>query len=359
MRSFNFLPGFVVSMGLLLVTSYIVGVFVSNTLYDIDLHEPKTGQHSSDEKIYLKTFYLVEQGTSYYSALDQANKSDIAGRQLSNDTFKWRMPTIFYLWTLTSRDGYGILRLFWMFVVLTLCSIYLILRKFLGFRLAILGPLLLLPYLADAVSYSTSFLLSEWWGWFFMTIAMCLFMYDKRAIAWPLFLLAGLSRELMLIPIICLVLVDYVLQKNWKYFGSIAVGIISALLLHHYSVGNYLQTEGGFRLSLITSRFHRFDLESFHATSSFLMRKYPFVNYRMPLVFSGLAVLALVKNLVVKTDRHVFYFLTSVWSLMICIPFIITGSHTDYWGILFMPWLISSIPLIFISGKYHHFVGKN
>lgn len=331
--------------------SYSLQKFV-NLNPNLRLGEPEMGTYRSDEFIFLKTFYLLEKGHGYYSSFREAVEGDARGIVLTNDAFAWRLPTVFYFWQLTAKDGIAILRNFWILVTLSLVAVYFLLRKFTNKKIAILGSIILIPYFVDTVYYKTSYLFTEWWAWFFMIFGLCFFVYDKKKLAFPLFILAVFSRELMMIPFLIFLIYSLFLRKNRLFFASVVVAFIALFLIHQTAVSSQFgKTEYVTNLSSAVLRLHNFDRLSFLEMISFSMRQYPLVAYKSHYLLVLFGMISLGLNLVRRSkNKEIFLIFLAAWSLFLILPFITTSQYNDYWGILFMPTLLLSIPFLIRTG---------
>ena len=132
------------------------------------------------------------------------------------------------------------------------------------------------------------------------------------------------------------------------YFLSIIFLFFYAFLLHNLAVFTQLGIDKPtFSISSIASKIHNFDKFAFLRTISFSMRKYPLVNVKSHYWLMLAAFISLLSNLINKRRKiEVWYIFIVGWSLTLVLPFIISGSHTDYWGILFVPTLLITIPLM-------------
>lgn len=339
-----------VGIFLIFASLYLVSVYLSFRFFksnpDLKLAEPTVGAYRSDELIFLKTFYLVKNGQDYYRSFAQSVAGDTRGIVLTRDTFQWRLPTIFYLWKFTSIDGYFVFVNFWFLTLVSLICIYLILKKFIGSRLALLGPVLAIPYFLDTLFYKTSFLFTEWWAWFFFIFGLSFFLYQKKKAAFIFLLLAALTRELMILPLILFFVYSLFLKKDRRFFLAIIALTIVFFVFHALNVGrqeNIIPSSG----SSLFGRLHSFDKQSFLTMISFSMRKYPLVNFKSHYLIVLLAGVSLAVNLARKQTREVLYIFIAGFSFLLLLPFITTSLYNDYWGALFMPTLILTIPLVF------------
>lgn len=341
----KFVGTFLIFASLYLAIVYFSFRFFKNNP-DLKLAEPIAGTYRSDELIFLKTFYLVKSGQGYYQSFAQGVAGDTGGIVLTSDTFQWRLPTIFYLWKFTAIDGYFIFVNFWFLTLVSLICIYLILKKFIGSRFAFLGPILVIPYFLDTLFYKTSLLFTEWWAWFFLIFGLAFFLYQKKKAAFIFLLLAGVTRELMIIPLVLFFAYSLFLKKDRKFFLAIILLTILFFGFHAFNVNrqeNIIPASG----RSLFGRLHSFDKQSFLTMISFSMRKYPLVNFKSHYLIVLLAGVSLAVNLARKQTREVLYIFIAGFSFLLLLPFVTTSAYNDYWGALFMPTLILTIPLVF------------
>lgn len=307
-----------------------------------DFSEPIDGTYRSDEEIFLKTFYLMKHGNDYYASFKYASENGSRKIGLTHDASLWRLPTIFYIWSLTAANGYQIFTLFWALALTILFIVYLILKKFLGSLFALAGSILIVPYFLDAFYYKTSFLFTEWWGLFFYLIGICLLVYQKKQFV-IFFVLAVIVRELFIVPVLFLFVSSLILKKNRLQFLLVIVCAVAFLQIHKMFVSrqDVLQID-----SSLVSRLHGFDRESFLSMISFSMRKYPFAQYKFHYAVIVLSALSFLVNYLNKGDKNMVYIFLSGFAGLLVFPFMTTSVYNDYWGITFMPIIIVSTVLI-------------
>lgn len=328
---------------LLIIILYSVhlSTLLSKNYQSLNLSEPQLATYRSDEMIFLKTYYLVKSGNSYYDSFQKAAANDYANIKLGPDIFTWRLPTIFYFWQL-AQNGFQILTLYWVLAILFLISIYKIIKKLYNSNAGLLAQLLVLPYFAGNLFYKTSFLFVEWWALFFFTFGLAFFLYKKFVPSWVLFFLAIITRELMIIPIVSFLLLSIFLKKNLLFFATLILSSLIIFALHsHFVISRFGDVQ---QTSTIFSRLHAPDKKSFLTMISFSMQNYPLTKYRVNLLLIVLAFISLLINIKKKEDREKLYYYLAPWSMFLTFPFITSTFYNDYWGILFMPILISTIP---------------
>lgn len=327
---------------IIILYSVSLSILLFKNYQSLNLSEPQFGTYRSDEMIFLKTYYLVKSGHNYYDSFPKAAANDYANIKLDPDIFTWRLPTVFYFWQL-AQNGYQILTLYWTLTILFFISIYLIIKKLYNSNTGLLAVVLVLPYFAGNLSYKTSFLFVEWWALFFFTFGLTFFFYKKLPVAWVLLLLALATRELMTIPIFSLLILSVLLKKNRIFFIALILFSLIIFAIHsHVVLSRFLDVQ---QTSTIFSRLHAPDKQSFLTMISFSMQNYPLTKYRVNLLLIVLAFVSLVINIKKKGDKGIYYFLAP-WSIFLTFPFITSSFYNDYWGILFMPLLISTIPVV-------------
>lgn len=326
----------------IILAAYLVASRYPNGLFD----EPRVGTYRSDEMIFLKTYYLMEKGWNYYPAFSWAIAGDVRGIVLTSDLFQWRFPTIFYLWNVLANTGWQILFLFWVCVLTTFTAAFLVVRKFTRLLPALVVVLLLVPYFIDVFHYQTSFLFTEWWGWFFLMWGLAAYIYDKRIMAWSFWLMAIITRELLIIPVVCFLLLGLWQRRDRILFLSLLVIFGAFVTLHRNMVVHFMQGAETSAVNPLT-RFHIFDKQSFMPMIAFSMRRYPLIQYKSNWVLVGLAGLSLLHAIWKRLFcSKVIYVYVAAWSLLFLLPFISTSIYNDYWGILFVPTVLITIPLL-------------
>lgn len=303
------------------------------------LNEPENKAYRSDELSFLKTFYLMKKGQGYYQAFRQARENLAISDRLNADTFTWRMPVSFYMWYAFANSGQQILTLFIFLCSCLLFSVYLILRKILSHWLAAAGPVLLLPYLYDTLRYKTAFLFTEWWGLIFFIFGLTLYFYKKNNFAILFLLLAVAAREHFMIPLLFLLVIFWIRKESWKIFlitmilGSIIV------FIHSLNIRNLI---GGLVDFKIFERLHPYSFPDLQRMVSFSMRGYVFLGLKSHYLVLALGGLGLLGGLGKKEG---VYLLAVILSFIGVLPFISVYDN-DYWGIMFVPFIIFSIPLL-------------
>lgn len=117
-------------LSLLLLIYAISAIILTTGFKNTQLTEPVNEQYAMDDKDFLKTFYLMEDGESYYSAFASAIISDARFTSAPKDLTTWRFPTVFYFWKLVADNGNQIRIIFLTLSILSLFCSYLVVKKF-------------------------------------------------------------------------------------------------------------------------------------------------------------------------------------------------------------------------------------
>jgi len=283
---------------------------------------------------------LVEEGVNYYSAFNNAVRSDSRGGYLTKDIFVWRLPTVFYFWSFFVNNGFGIGILF---IALSSASLYCVYK----ITNNILSPIILAPYYLDAYYYETSFLFTEWWGLFFFIFGLTALLYTRNKLTIIFLALSILTRELFIIPVILMAIISFLKKTNRLIFLKILF-IFLVFYFEHYTL---VQSQDVITIAKSPlSRIHGFDFRQVQREIAFSMRQYPLLNFRLPLIFAiSTPLILFIKYLTTKKLKYLY--LLSAFSLLFITPF--SGViYNDYWGITFMPLVIAFCPLIFSSFNF-------
>lgn len=311
--------------------------------------KPAAGLYRSDEFIFLRTFYLVKEGVNYYKAFNDSIQNDSRGGSLTKDTLTWRLPTVTYLWCIFANSGFGIGILFIIFSSFSLLAAYKISRKISNnVILVMISPILLIPYFFDAFYYQTSFLFTEWWGLFFFIFGLATLLYDKKNMAIIFFALSILSRELFLIPILAMTLVSFAFKTNRLIFLKILLIFALCYAVHFLNVQ---KQDVASAARVPWTRIHSFNLLQFQRETAFSMRQYPLLKLHLPFLWISFTIITLILQIFINRKNKqltisLAYLACSFIPLTILTPFI-GVIYNDYWGILFMPLVITLSPVLF------------
>lgn len=332
---------FLLNIFFFLVSLALAPVLINYFNIKVDA-EPIEKTYRSDEISYLKTFYLMEKGQNYYTAHQQARADLIGAGNLKKDIFTWRLPTIFYFWKILANNGDGIFVIFIFLLLNFLMSIFYLIKNFSNKLGGLVSVLLILPYVFDLLSYKTAFLFIEIWAVIFLIIGLSLISSKRYIESTILFTMAVSTRELMVIPLLICLIIAFA-KKEVKYPFIISLFFFVMIMGFHYLKIQNMQLPSA--SGSLFSRFHGFSLTNLQQMSSFLMRRYVLFGYKTHYLIILLGLIALLVNLKLNKSKFYLYFFGSVSSLLILLP-VISVKENNYWGILFIPLIIISIPLI-------------
>ncbi len=328
--------------------AYILTPVFQNYFQIKNLAEPVNKSYSSDEVSFLKTYYLMKKGLGYYPAFQSARANLSTEDDLSSDTSRWRMPTIFWIWNLFAPGGNQILTLFIFLSFLGITSIYLLIKIEHGVIFGILSVLGFLPYLYDSFSYGSAFLFMEWWGLWLLVLGLTAYFYQRNILAIFFLSLALLTRELLLIPVIFLAIYSFHKNQRWQIFMICIAIFFIGYLFHWMNINAIVDHKNQ---TNFLDRIHQFNLINLQTMSSFSMRRYVVEGLKTHYLVLVLGTLSVILNsFIIKSKVGQFILLLIITSLVIY-P-MISFRDNDYWGILFIPFIIIYLPLVLNKAIY-------
>ncbi len=330
---------------IVLVVFYLVFFFFYSLKAHFELSqftEPVDKTYKSDELSFLKTFYLMEKGFNYYQAFYTSRLNMVEQDKLGQDLFTWRMPTIFYFWSLMANNGEQIFLLFTYLCLLFILFTFIFISRIFNGKTAAASIGFLIPYLNDTFRYKTAFLFTEWWGFFFFFFGLVLLEYKRKIRAVIFLSLAALTRELFFIPLFFLLVFNIFLKKDFKIFLSAVLISVFGYIVHFYFVSQMFSGEQNFSL---LNRWHFYELDNLRTQISFSMRDYVYSGLKTHYLFVFFGLISLIANAVIFKKTVVIYILVTVASLLLILP-MISIKENDYWGITYMPLILISIPLL-------------
>lgn len=330
-----------------LIVCLIISVIVSPLIVDyigLNIYEPENKMYRSDELSFLKTFYLMEQGNDYYTSF-KLSRENLAGEvELEADTFTWRSPIIFLIWSMFLNNGIQIFTLFIFLSCLALGCSFLIVKKISNGKIASVSAFLLSLYFIDTLFYKTAFLFTEWWGILLIIFAFASLIYKYNIIAAILFTLAVLTREILVLPLLILFIWEIILRRRtfWIYLIPVIVfGIF--YIFHSYFITSLLNKGSDFTLF---ERFHSFEWVNLQRMLSFSMRRLVLFDLRTHYLIFILGIISPLIYLLFeyKYKKEVLSLLMFAITFVALFP-LISVYENDYWGIMFMPMVIILSPL--------------
>lgn len=311
--------------------------------------EPKNKSFFTDEMEFLKKYYLMKNGVGYYQASLEAEKNNAAeegvDKTWKQDFWGHRLPFIFYFWKLFTKNGAGIIDLFIIMSFLLLLSSYLITKKFVNRNLALLSPLILVPYLLNALR-STSFLFVEWWAMFFFVYGLASFYYRRFYLATLFFSLTVLTREHFIIPLSVMLIISILFNKPKKSVFSIPLLVFFIqIIIHAKIICSLININNSIG---IIERLSFINKNKVLTTLAFSTNSYLLVDIRPSLIWLSCSLLGL-SYLLIKAKNNYYTLIALATFLPLFISFFFMGNSIweDYWGAMYVPVTAIFSPLIF------------
>ena len=110
---------------------------------------PKAGQYVNDDAIYRRVFYLMHSGMPYYQAFKKAWLGLQRTPALPRSVAAYRLPTMYWLWTLLPADAFLIIIVFLAFASVGVVAASFVTGQLVGVRYAPLAALALACYAAS------------------------------------------------------------------------------------------------------------------------------------------------------------------------------------------------------------------
>ena len=329
----------------ILVAFFFTGVMNSSHLRDFLSVNPKSGQYMHDMGLYLKTYYLMKEETvNYYQAHGQAFSGHMVMNKLPDNVWGWRLPTVFYLWSIIPvTNGVVIWWLFMMFGLLTLLAVYKISGLMLHeskSKYAILTPYLFFPYLHFAVRDWTM-LQVEWWAVFSLIGGIYFYLKKQKSWAVVFFCLAVMIRELILIPLLTLVILSWVFKRKEVKFFLIPV-IVFGVFLSGHTVLVSKQVELVKGVSKYALRLHGEGKQLLLTTLAFGSWEYLFYKTRIFLIMMILALVGYLKKISFGKTIVAVNFILALSFLIIG-----TSEWNHVWGVLYIPMVLLGVVWLF------------
>jgi hypothetical protein len=321
--------------------------------FNLEFNRPIFGSYSSDEKMYLQTYYFHEDGMHYYQALQLAQSGDSRGIILSNDVFKWRYPTLILFWSILTGEGSDIIYIFLGGAAFSLVAIYTLLYELTRDKnLALISSGLTLLYIGSIFVYPTSILFHEWWAWMSLAVGYALLVKNANHLSYPFFIFGMSIRELSLIAVVGSMAASIFVRKQRLYFISLVIIGIGIQFMHSRLVQIQFPLEDASQYTnSVLERLQWPSRSSFLPMISFGTQWFPFKELKIQLILIVSAIFGLILNREKIISSSYAFFIAGILALIIIFPFIVTSEDTAYWGIMFMPFFIPLSTLVLTSIK--------
>lgn len=302
--------------------------------------------YNSDMITYVAVVYSIKKGEDFYEALSKASQIQLNGRN-QPEIWGWKQPMLFYLWKIFPSDGNSIVYLGIAMFSATLLAVYFIGRKFLSPVEALLCPYIVWPYFTFPLIEQTIAQV-EWWALGSFVIGISLILHKRYWLTGLMFAVCLGIRELFVIPILAIVLVDLSrreLRQTIKLvLPTLFVLLPYYLFVHIPSISKYVDLQ-----SLVNNSSRQnipAGWEYIRPSLSYNSWSYALQDFRpfLILLFFNSIILMLrvffrrtYLDLVILSSFLVFF----LASLKIGT----VDLWHDYWGIYYVPMLLFSTPI--------------
>jgi hypothetical protein len=299
--------------------------------------EPR-GATPHDGFMILKTFYNLERGMGYYEAFGEAFKERMNEPTYPGILLQWRLPTAYLLWSaILPPSGYWIYLLYLFLSSITLIASWLIARTAVDDVSAAVAPLLLGPYFLYGALFLW-FTYVEFWGIFALFWGVLLYLRKREPAAAPLFALALCVREIFVLACLVPGVISLFTRKLRSVLPWLLVPVpFFVLYLFHYlsarcyltaapsDIRDWLQAGWGF--FTLTAAFGF----TFYADWTLLYRVILYLGIVGAAMYPEGRARAFLLGLILLPPT-VFLFIGHFWDF--------------YWGIAYMPFAITCVPLV-------------
>jgi hypothetical protein len=305
-------------------------------------HEPIGETYRSDLDDFLKTYYLMERGTNYYTSFSKAVEQNAFKGYVAPNMWSWRLPTIFYIWKyLPGSSGLDIYYLFILSAGLALWlahKIFLVMVPEQFHKYSLLSAYLMYPYLHYGAR-DTVMLHTEWWTLVPLFGGLYLLQRKRIAMAAVAFTFAVLIRELFIIPLVLSSTLMFIFrQPRWKVVLLPVVVLSLILVVHYFGVRANAISDTGLTTPRIHTGFGKSILLGSLAYGSW---EYHFYKYRLFAIFYVVSITGLLLKF---RQEHL-----PLWGFILFpLAFFLIGSsvYNDYWGVFYIPFVLFVTPLI-------------
>lgn len=290
--------------------------------------------YNNDPSVILKTYQLMKKGEGYYEAFAAAQSSRYAQQIVPGDIWGWRLPTIFYLWTVfPTKSALGIYILYLLLASVVFYVSFRLGKRYLGESLAILPSYLIFPYLHFA-GRDQMLLETEWWAMLLFIIGIYTLIGKKWFLTTLIFSLTVIVRELYVLPIGLMLVYSFFKKKRLSpVFLIPLLAFVLLFLFHMMAAAQYINSWG----TLFKPRTVPFGLFFIEQTLAFGSWEYLLFAFRPFFIFLILSVFGCV-YVFKRFDRREAIFLVLAF-LPFPVTFLRIGTvpYNDYWGIIYVP----------------------
>lgn len=309
---------------------------------------PPSGKYSFDGHVYLRTFYLMKEGHSYYKSIDDSIRNRAGGYSYSS-YFNIRPPFLFYFWKLFAFNGFYIALVFSLFAIaLFFLAFHTIDYELKNPLLSLTAPVLLAFIFIYGLSANWYYTFHEYWGWFFLGAALWA-KQKKFNLLWIIFLtLCVMTRELFFLVWI-FVFITALLNKekiSAKYLIFSFIIILAYYLIHFYMIKINIFNE----LHITSAGVSPAPWLYFQPDFTFARHAFFFCSiFTFKPVFFGvfLIVCHILASINIARQKLTLYYPLIILPLVGILYLFISIRTATYWGLLYLPAFAYIIPFMF------------
>ncbi len=333
----------------------IVGFLITSVATSADLRQMLSRDlplftYNNDPSVILETYQLMKKGGGYYEAFRIAQISRYAQQIVPGDIWGWRLPTIFYIWTIF--PGNRGLAIYILYLALSLAVFYAAFKigeRYLSWPLAILPSYLIFPYLHFAAR-DQMLLETEWWSMLLFIIGLYALIKKRWFLTTLLFCLTVVVRELYILPIGLMFI--FAFFKKRRLVPVFLIPLLAFLFLfvfHIMATSAYIDSWG----TIISPRTIPFGSFFVQQTLAFASWEYLLFAFRPFFIFLLLACLGCL-YVFKRFDRsEAIFLLLAFFPFPLAFLRIGTVPYNDYWGIIYMPLaiMLAALSAGFVGSK--------
>lgn len=311
-------------------------------------YEPPDYSYRFDGLSFLKSFYHMKEGMSFYDANSASIKTE--GRRGAPPPFHvsgWRLPTVFYFWSNIAENGEHIWYMFLILTVTVLSVLFFTMMRVSSSVLALFALSILEQYFY-APLVSVQFLLVEWWGVLFFLFGIVSFFQKRYSFGVLLLLVAALVRELFLLPVIIgLIMAIHANNKQLLLrFISALVVFFGFYMWHYFQSFHALFTHWGVYLAFSGQRFGHGGILFLRKTLAYGTLFFVTNQYKIQLSLIMLITTMFGSVFIYKNVPFIIKYLMVILFMYIGLFVFVGTDDNDYWGIVYVPLLFVLFPIV-------------
>ncbi|MFP4498151.1 MAG: hypothetical protein ACLFQV_08065 [Vulcanimicrobiota bacterium] len=299
--------------------------------YGLISEEPGDYNYNNLNSVYLKTFYLMKKGDDFYDAFQYAQSRMSEPTTIMNRSRLWIMPVVFYLWKIfLPPNGFYIFYLYLLFSVIVFYLTFQVARAHLPPPINLV-PVFSVSYIFYFGALAFWFAFPEYWGLFFLFIALFGIYKENKLLSVAGLTMAVLVFPVYLIPVALFAIFTMFVKKDWRRFLFLIPLIAFAIVffIHYQILSAYVQEISPGKI------WFNINLPEFYKTVFFgrIMVARPMVSLIFVIIMAVLALRNLVKT---YWGRFLIILALVIPEILFFFNF---GLNKYYLGLTYMPFV--------------------